>query len=129
MKKELKDYSGPYNHHLKWEDFSKEFLVKLLKSWQGAYLGIQGDWIQVVSEKYGSEAGDACALEALLLQADRMIPQWVELGNIKLNTVLDSLKVIQLAPDGHTEFRALRRGSRDQEPQPCHIHYHQVHHM
>ncbi len=52
MKKELKDYSGPYNHHLKWEDFSKEFLVKLMKSWQGAYLGIQGAWVQVVSEKY-----------------------------------------------------------------------------
>ncbi|HUV53158.1 MAG TPA: hypothetical protein VMW64_08830, partial [Dehalococcoidia bacterium] len=74
MKKELKDYSGPYKHDLKWEDFSKEFLVKLMKSWQGAYLGIQGAWIQVVSEKYGSEAADSCALAALLLQADRMIP-------------------------------------------------------
>ena len=102
-KKELKYYSGPYNHHLKWEDFSKEFLVKLMKSWQGAYLGIQGAWIQVVSEKYGSDAADDCALQALLIQADRMIPVWIELGNIKLNTVLDSLKVIQLAPDGHTE--------------------------
>jgi len=100
---ELKDYSGPYRHDLKWDDFSKEFLVKLMKLWQRAYLGIQGAWIQIVSEKFGSEAADHCSLEALLLQAERMIPQFVETGNIELNTVLDSLKVIQLAPDGHTE--------------------------
>jgi len=100
---ELKDYSGPYRHDLKWDDFSKEFLVRLMKSWQRAYLGIMGAWMQIVSEKYSSEAADSCGLAVLLLQAERMIPQWVELGNIKLNTVLDSLKVIQLAPDGHTE--------------------------
>ncbi len=39
-----------------------------------------------------------------ILQAERMIPQFMEVGNIELNTVLDSLKVIQLAPDGHTEL-------------------------
>jgi len=100
---ELKDYSGSYRHDLKWEDFSKDFLVRLMKLWQRAYLGIQGAWIEAVTEKYGSEAADRCSLAALLLQAERMIPQFVEIGNIKLNTVLDSLKVIQLAPDGHTE--------------------------
>ena len=100
---DMKDYSGTYRHDLKWEDFSKEFLVGLMKLWQGAYVSIQGAWVQVVSEKFDSDSADKCALEALLLQADRMIPQFVEIGNIELNTVLDSLKVIQLAPDGHTE--------------------------
>ena len=98
----LKDYSGPYKHALKFEDFSKDFLVKLMKLWQRAYLSIQGAWIEAVTEKYSSEAADSLALAALLLQAERMIPQFAELGNIQLNTVLDSLKVIQLAPDGHT---------------------------
>ena len=100
---ELKDYSGPYRHEVKWEDFSKEFLVRLMKSWQRAYLSIQGAWIETVTEKFGSDAADDCSMAALLLQAERMIPQFMEVGNIELNTVLDSLKVIQLAPDGHTE--------------------------
>jgi hypothetical protein len=98
----LKDYSGPYKHDLKFEDFSKEFLIKLMKLWQGAYLGIQGCWYETVAEKYGPEVADSCSLAASLKQPERVIPQYAELGNIKFNTVLDSLKAIQLAPDGHT---------------------------
>ena len=62
---ELKDYSGPYRHELKWEDFSKEFLVKLMKSWQRAYLSIQGAWIETVTEKFGSDAADSCSMAVL----------------------------------------------------------------
>ena len=35
---ELNDYGGPIKDDLKLEDFSKEFIVKLAREWQGMAL-------------------------------------------------------------------------------------------
>jgi hypothetical protein len=35
---ELQDLSGPFNPNLKFEDFSKDFLLKLMTEWQWAWL-------------------------------------------------------------------------------------------
>jgi len=48
---ELNDYSGPYRHDLQWEDFSKDFLIKLMYAWQRAYLRLNAFWYQAVSPK------------------------------------------------------------------------------
>ena len=40
--KELKDYSGPFKRDLKYEDFSKEALVKLLQVYCKELLTISG---------------------------------------------------------------------------------------
>ena len=41
---ELMDNSGPYNPSRKFEDFSEEFLIKLLKAYMRAYTLVDGFW-------------------------------------------------------------------------------------
>ena len=63
MLEELNDLSGPFNPELKFEDFSKEFLIKLMHSWQRAYLRLSAIWYQAVLERFGMDAADSCNLE------------------------------------------------------------------
>jgi hypothetical protein len=53
---ELKDYSGPFNPDLRFEDFSKETLVKLLKEYSRLYLILHGSWHTLVRERFGDRA-------------------------------------------------------------------------
>jgi len=98
---ELKDYSGPYKHDLKFEDFSKDFLIKMMTSWQRAYLRLSSLWYEKVMEKCGMEAADECNLEVWLAVGQRVVPKFAKMGNIHSDTVLDALKIVQLAPDSH----------------------------
>jgi hypothetical protein len=97
--KELKDYSCPYKEDLRFEDFSKDFLIKLLYAWQMAYLRLNAFWYQTVTEKYGSEAGDDCNLKVWLTVGERVVPKFAKVGNFQLNTVVDNLKLCQLVPE------------------------------
>jgi len=49
---ELKDYSCSFKPTAKYEDFSKDVLVKLLKEYQRAYLIILGEWDKVTRERF-----------------------------------------------------------------------------
>jgi hypothetical protein len=53
---EMNDYSGPFRPNLKWEDFSKDFLIKLMKVWQYAWLEMAGQWHTAVHKRFGPEA-------------------------------------------------------------------------
>jgi hypothetical protein len=96
---ELNDYSGPYKPDLKWEDFSKEFLIKLMKSWQNAYLSLSAFWHEAVKERSGSEVADDCDLEVWQKVGENVVPRFAKVANIQLNTVLDSLKLTDMCPD------------------------------
>jgi hypothetical protein len=96
---ELEDLSGPFNPDLKFEDFSKSFLLRLMRAWQQAWLIMEGSWYDAVKEKCGAEVADACNLKAWLSIGERVNPRFLKVGNIKLNTVLDSLKALQLPLD------------------------------
>jgi hypothetical protein len=96
---ELTDYSGPYRHDLRFEDFSKDFLIKLLYTWQRAYLRLNAFWYQAVTERFGSEAADSANLEVWLQVGEKMVPKYAKVGNFPLNTVVDSLKICQLVPE------------------------------
>ena len=96
---ELEDLSGPFNPELKFEDFSKSFLLRLMRAWQQAWLIMEGSWYDAVKEKCGAEVADACNLKAWLSIGERVNPRYLKVGNIKLNTVLDSLKALQLPLD------------------------------
>ena len=100
---ELRDYSGPYNHNLRFADFSKDFLIELMHSWQYAYMRMSSIWYETVIEKFGLEAADSCNLAVWLRVAEKMVPKFAKVGNIELNTIPNGLKAIQLAPDGHTD--------------------------
>ncbi|MFC1944514.1 hypothetical protein ACFLX5_03355 [Chloroflexota bacterium] len=99
---ELTDYSGPYKHDLKWDDFSKDFLVELMKYWQKMYMRMSGLWMGEVEEEYGPRVAEDFALSVFKKVGERLVPKLANIGNIQLNTVLDSLKLNQLVPDGTT---------------------------
>lgn len=96
---ELTDYSGPYQHDLKLEDFSKDFLIKLMRIWRRAYLRLSAYWYDEVRKRTSLEVADSCQHDVWMRIGQRVLPKYIEAGNIKLNTVLDSLKLMQLVPD------------------------------
>ncbi|MFC1943996.1 DUF6125 family protein [Chloroflexota bacterium] len=49
---ELKDYSGPFNHHIKYEDFSKDALIKLLIEYSRTHIITMGGWHDFIRWKY-----------------------------------------------------------------------------
>ena len=46
---ELNNYSGPFNPHLKFEDFSKEFLIKLIRRYAAGYMKLGEFWYEKVA--------------------------------------------------------------------------------
>lgn len=98
---ELNDYSGPFKPDLKFEDFSKEFLLKLMNVWQYAWLQMAGAWYNAIKKRWGSDAANECEQEAWVSMAERVNPRYAKIANIQLNTVLDSLKACQLPLDNN----------------------------
>jgi len=99
---ELNDYSGPFKPDLSFEEFSKEFLLKLMRIWQYAWLHMTAAWFDLVKERYGSEV--ACELDraAWIRVGEKVNPRYAKVANIQLNTVLDSMKCLQLPLDNTT---------------------------
>jgi len=62
-KTELNDYSGPYKHDLVFEDFSKEFLIKLMLQWRRQYLRASGYWWEGIHKRTSLELADEIQLE------------------------------------------------------------------
>ncbi|MFC1943942.1 DUF6125 family protein [Chloroflexota bacterium] len=52
---ELKDYSGPFNPDIKYEEFSKETLLGMLEVFSKLYLLMDGLWHTGVAQQYGEE--------------------------------------------------------------------------
>jgi hypothetical protein len=98
---ELEDYSCPFKPDLTFDDFSKEFLLKLMTVWQFAWIRMADSWYQAVSQRFGPEAANECNLEAWVKVGERVNPRYTKIGNIQLNTVLDSLKCLQLPLDNN----------------------------
>lgn len=96
---ELHDLSGPFNPHLRFKDFSKDFLLKLMNVWQYAWLHMSGAWYDAVKERFSSEAANQCELAAWVRIGERVNPRYAKVANIQLNTVVDSLKALQLPLD------------------------------
>jgi len=101
---ELKDYSGDYRPDLKFEDFSKEALIRLLKGYQLAFVGFMGMWNTVNRERMSPE-------EAFKLDGD-VYEKWVskfglpvvtQAMGIQGNDVVTMLKYFQVAMDGARE--------------------------
>ncbi|MFA4836448.1 MAG: hypothetical protein WC749_10315 [Dehalococcoidia bacterium] len=99
---ELKDYSGEYKNDLKFEDFSKEFLIKLLHAWSRAYLRADEVWYKMTKERSGEEEANKCRELFWSRIADANMPKLSKELGIEVKTVLDAMKVWQLIPDGVT---------------------------
>jgi hypothetical protein len=56
-------------------------------------------WYDAVDKRFGFGAANEYECEAWVRVVERMNPRYAKLANIELNTVLDSLKAMQLPPD------------------------------
>jgi hypothetical protein len=98
---ELKDYSGEFVPDLKYEDLSKEALVKLVNTFGGAFIAITGFWWSVIENKFGPEVASAAHNEIW----EKWFPQWIvphlsKALNITGDNVETLFKIWQLVPDG-----------------------------
>lgn len=98
---EMDDYSCPFKPDLTFDDFSRDFLLKLATTWQFAWLRMADSWYEAVSRRFGPDAASECNLEAWTSVAEQINPRLARVAGIKLNTVLDSLKLLQLPLDNN----------------------------
>jgi len=61
---ELKDYNCEFRPHIKLEDFSKDYLIKMMHAWSSAYLRMAELCSQAVKERFGEEEALKCELAA-----------------------------------------------------------------
>lgn len=97
---ELDDYGGQFDPQRKIDDFSKEFLLKLLRQWAYAYLRMAEVWVGVVKQRVNAGEDVECELEAWRKIAETTLPRIAKVMNIEPKTVVDALKIWQLIPDG-----------------------------
>jgi len=98
MAKQRKDYSGPLDPNLRFEDFSKETLVNLLREYQRLYLVLDGHWYTHIKAKYGAEEAfdfDMKVWETMEAYEPGRIAHAL---NIRGNDVSAYLKVLQAIP-------------------------------
>jgi len=103
--KELMDNSGPYDPNRKFEDFSKEFLIKLLKAYMRAYLLVDGLWNTEMRNtgKLTDEDIINCEIRVWKSLANSVPPNIARLSNIQLpvKDVVEALKIWQITPDSN----------------------------
>jgi hypothetical protein len=95
---ELQDYSGEFRPNIKYQDFSKDALARLLTEYGRLGLALDGWWHTTVREKYGKD--EAIKLEVATWE--RGIPyeqqRVMEALNIKGNDVATLFKELQMDP-------------------------------
>ncbi|MDD5095622.1 MAG: hypothetical protein PHV74_14785 [Dehalococcoidia bacterium] len=97
---ELNDYSGEYKVDLKFEDFSKEYLIRILHAWSKSYLRMDETWYRITAERSGEAEAKKCRELFWSRIADANMPKLAKELGIEVKTVLDAMKAWQLIPDG-----------------------------
>lgn len=98
---ELNDYSGEFKPDLTLDDLSKEFLIKLIKEYQYAWLHLTDAWYYAVKDECGVDTANKCETAAWDRMSKRVNPRYAKIANIKLKTVVDSMKALQLPLDNN----------------------------
>jgi hypothetical protein len=98
VKKEIDDYSGEFIPDLQFENFSKEGLIKLAKSWSLYLLILHWGWREVVNERHGFEEEFQCWLQAWLKAGPRAAERMAKMMNIPERNVIGYFKELQLDP-------------------------------
>ena len=104
--KELDYYDCPFSTELRWEDFSKEFLIKLLGMWQDWNMAQAFTWIAEVGKRFGTKAADelmpvvweSLAQSTMHKFVPLLGPNYKTVDDIK--TMEDGIKMGQIPPDG-----------------------------
>ena len=99
IKAEMSDYSGPFIPNLRFDDLSKEFLLKVIRSWQYSWLQLEGGWMEEVEKRFGVHVAMGCDLQMWLRCAERCNTRYVKIANIPMKNAVDCLKALQLPLD------------------------------
>ncbi|MFC1943947.1 DUF6125 family protein [Chloroflexota bacterium] len=95
----LKDYSGDFIPKIKYEDFSREFLARMLVEFGRCYIMADAQWYAAVKERYGEDV----AYEMDYNMWVNILPPYeaartLRALNLQGNDVADAIKFWQLAP-------------------------------
>jgi hypothetical protein len=99
---ELKDYRCDYKPNLQLEDFSKDFLVKMMRAWGRAYIYMTEAWFQAVKEQLKVSNEECAKCETLAWQniAQTSVPRIAKSLGIQVEDIVDAMKLWQILPDG-----------------------------
>jgi len=116
--KELDYYDCPFSIDIELEDFSKEFLIKLMKIWRSWYMTMNLTWYALAEQKLGTDVTGKIMIDVWLKTTAAEMEKYIPLlgKNYKtkddLKTIEDSIKMGVLPPDG-TIDKTLFAGSFD----------------
>ncbi len=79
---EIKDYNGPFRPDIRYEDFSKETLAKLLQAYCREILTIDTYWQEQMRERIGEETAREC-----------LIQNWCRIGKHEMRWTMDALNI------------------------------------
>jgi len=99
MPEEMNDYSGPYKPDLSFEDFSKEFLLKLIRVWQYGWLIMSDAWYYAVRKRAGMDMADDCMADVWEDVGIKVNPRLAKVANIDTGNMEGCVKVLQLPLD------------------------------
>lgn len=98
---ELADYSGKFIPGARFEDFSKDALLKLAKLYSRIYLGYMGMWDTVLRKQMSAEEAAKLETEVYVRTARQFeAPGVTQALNIRGNDVVTLIKLMQMIPDG-----------------------------
>jgi hypothetical protein len=96
---EVDDLSGPLYPHLTHNDFSKDFLLRMMEAWQYAWLTLAETHFLTARKEHGYETAMEICDAAWAKATGGIQKRYAQTANIALITVVDSLKLLQLAMD------------------------------
>jgi len=98
---EMSDYSGKFMGRVRFEDFSKEALVRLIKEYAKIYVGYMGMWTTVTREHMSAEESYKLFTESYVRTVRQFeAPSIMKAMNIHGNDVVTCIKLMQCIPDG-----------------------------
>ena len=108
---EVSDLSGPLYPNMTHQKFSKGFLLQLMEAWQYAWLTLAETHFLTARKEHGYDAAMEMAAAAWEKATPGIQKRYANTAGIKLETVVDALKVMQLAMD--TPIGPLYRATYD----------------
>ena len=95
---ELNDYSGPFQPRARFEDFSKEALIKLLYAYAGSYMQAVGILLELVTERYGEDDAWRFLVEFWMRAGSKSNSLVCQALNIQPKDVESYFKSLQMDP-------------------------------
>ena len=96
---ELNDYSTSFDPNLRFNNFSKKFLLELIKNWQWAWMHLDHAFFEQFIRRNDLEAAFEMDMTMWLRVATRVNPVFAEIARVPNNNVVDCQKVLQLPLD------------------------------